>query len=82
MSKNTKKTSAKIAKLAAKTLTNSNSSTIAKELAGSALSQVDKSKQTGSKLETKASKVLTSSKYNEDTKKLAASLLSQSDKER
>lgn len=82
MSKNTKITSKEIASLAAKTLQNPNSSNIAKELAGSALSQTNKGNQTGSELEDKASKVLNSDKYSEETKKLAASILSQSNKER
>lgn len=79
---NKKKTSSKIASLAAKTLNDPNASKIAKELAGSALSQSDKSKQTGSEMEDKASKVLQSNKYSEDTKSLAASVLSQSNKKR
>lgn len=79
---NKKKTSSKVASLAAKTLKDSNASKIAKELAGSALSQSNKSNQTGSAMEDKASKVLKSTKYSEDTKSLAASVLSQSNKKR
>ena len=82
MAKNTKTTSPQIAKLASETLTNKNSSKIAKELAGSALSQVNKDNQTGAKLEEKASNVLKSEKYSEETKQLAASILSQSNKDR
>jgi cytochrome c551/c552 len=82
MMANRKDTSKKIASLAAKTLTDENSSAIAKRLAGSALSQSDKGKQTGPELEDIASKVLKSEKYSDDTKKLAGSILSQSNKER
>lgn len=82
MSENTKTTSKPIASLAAKTLQNQNASTIAKELAGSVLSQANKGNQTGAALENKAGKILRSSKYSEETKQLAASVLSQSNKER
>lgn len=73
-----KKTSSGVAALASKVLTNNNSSAIAKQLAGSALSQVNKGNQTGSKLEDLAAKVLDSPKYSTDTKTLAGSVLSQS----
>ncbi|NMR33213.1 hypothetical protein HIO71_03210 [Chryseobacterium aquaticum] len=82
MAKNSKTTSKTIASLASKTLQNPNASNIAKELAGSALSQVNKGNQTEADLENKASKVLSSDKYSEETKQLAASILSQSNKER
>ncbi len=82
MAKNTKTTSVEIASLAAKTLQDPNASNIAKELAGSALSQKNKGNQTGAELEDKAAKVLSSNKYSEDTKKLAGSILSQSNKDR
>lgn len=82
MAKNTKRTSCTVASLAAKTLKNVNSSKIAKELAGSALSQKSTNNQTGSDMENKASKVLQSEKYSDDTKTLAASILSQSNKKR
>jgi hypothetical protein len=82
MSQNTKKTSAKIASLAADILNNKSSSQIAKTLAASALSQTKTSKQTGAKLEETAAKVLGSNKYSDQTKTLAASVLSQSNKER
>ena len=82
MAKNSKITSANIAKLASATLKNSNSSAVAKKLAGSALSQVNKGVQTGSNMETIASNVLKSEKYSENTKDLAASVLSQSNKSR
>lgn len=82
MSKNTKTTSPKVASDAAKILSNPNSSAIAKQLAGSALSQTNKGNQTGGKMETVASKVLQSDKYSDSTKDLAASVLSQSNKER
>jgi hypothetical protein len=79
---NTKKTSSQIASLAAKTLKDPNSSKIAKELAGSALSQSSTSNQTGSEMEEKASMVLNSNKFSDDTKSLAASILSQANKNR
>lgn len=79
---NKNSTSNEIASLAAKTLKDPNASIIAKELAGSALSQTSTKKQTGSELEDKASKVLSSDKYSETTKKLAGSVLSQSNKKR
>lgn len=82
MSKNIKQTSPKVAHLAASTLTNNNSSAVAKSLAASLVSQSNSGKQTGAKLEEVASKVLQSDKYNDTTKTLAASVLSQSNKER
>lgn len=82
MTKNTKTTSPKIATLASTILTDANSSKIAKELAASALSQVNKSHQTGKEMESKASKVLDSDKYSEATKALAGSILAQSNKNR
>ena len=82
MPRNKKKTSRKVASLAAGVLQDKNASEIAKTLAGSVLAQVDSSKQTGSDLEDLASKALSSPKYSETTKSLAASVLSQSNKER
>ncbi|MGB3126771.1 MAG: hypothetical protein WBB95_23415 [Pseudomonas sp.] len=82
MSKNTKQTSGKIATLAAETLNNATSSTIAKSLAASALAQKGTDKQTSAEMEEKAGKVLGSDKYSDDTKALAASVLSQANKER
>ncbi|MCX2429616.1 hypothetical protein [Pedobacter sp. GR22-10] len=82
MAKNQKTTSPEVASKASEILRNPNSSTIAKELAGSALSQRTKGNQTGSIMEEKASKVLTSDKYSKDTKEMAASVLSQSNKDR
>lgn len=79
---NNKKTSKPIASLASEILRDDNSSAIAKKLAGSALSQVNKENQTGSQMESIASKVLESSKYSEQTKSLAGSILSQSEKKR
>ena len=79
---NTKSTSQKVASLASKVMSNSNSSGIAKQLAGSALSQVSKGNQTSSKMEDVASRVLDSSKYSQQTKTLAGSVLSQSLKKR
>ncbi|AIB35364.1 hypothetical protein YA0729_22365 [Pseudomonas simiae] len=82
MSKNTKKTSGKIATLAADTLNNPDASVIAKSLAASALAQRSTEKQTSAVLEEKAGKVLQSDKYSEAAKSLAASVLSQANKER
>ena len=80
--KNQKTTSSKIASLASHILKDSGSSSIAKSLAGSALSQVTKHNETGKHLEHLASNVLNSEKYSNETKKLAASILSQSNKTR
>jgi hypothetical protein len=79
---NKKATSDKIASLAAKVLTDKDSSDIAKKLAGSALSQVNKGNETGSEMEDIASKVLKSEKYSAMAKMLAASVLAQSNKKR
>ena len=79
---NSKKTSKSVASLAAKTLQNSNSSSTAKKLAGSVLSQTKSSNQTGANLEGLASTVITSNKYSKETKTLAGSVLSQSNKKR
>ncbi|MCA9836217.1 MAG: hypothetical protein KC422_04860 [Trueperaceae bacterium] len=82
MAKNSKQSSKKIATLASEVLKDNSSSKIAKELAGSVLSQTGTTKQTGAELETKASKVLHSDKYSQETKTLAGSVLSQANKER
>ncbi|MFH3612492.1 hypothetical protein ABTI49_16560 [Acinetobacter baumannii] len=82
MSKNSKQTSNKVAKLASEVLRDPCSSAIQKKLAGSALAQTHSSKQTGNEMESEASRVLKSDKYNDTTKTLAASLVSQSNKER
>ena len=79
---NKKKTSVEIAFIAAKILSDKTSSDIAKKLAGSALSQVNKENETGSEMEDIASNVLKSKKYSDTTKSLAASVLSQSNKKR
>lgn len=82
MSKNQKKTSSKMATLAAETLGNPNSSNIARSFAASALAQSGTDKQTSAEMEEKAGKALQSGKYSEETKSLAASVLSQANKER
>ncbi|HCW4980522.1 TPA: hypothetical protein OXO37_002119 [Acinetobacter baumannii] len=82
MSKYSKQTSNKVAKLASEVLRDPSSSAIQKKLAGSALAQTHSSKQTGNEMESEASRVLKSDKYNDMTKTLAASLVSQSNKER
>lgn len=82
MAKNIKQSSPNVGTKAAQTLSNKNSSDIARSLAGSVVAQSGTQKQTGAKMETKASKVLTSDKYSESTKALAGSVLSQSNKKR
>lgn len=79
---NRKQTSKSVSSLAAKTLQSYNTSSTAKKLAGSVLSQAKSSNQTGANLEGLASSVLTSNKYSKDTKTLAGSVLSQSNKKR
>lgn len=64
MSKNSKQTSNKVAKLASEVLRDPSSSAIQKKLAGSALAQTHSTKQTGSEMESEASRVLQSEKYN------------------
>lgn len=82
MSKNTKQTSDRIAKLAAATLQDDRSSQIAKSLAASALAQRSSGKQTGVKMEDVAAKVLAGDRYADQTKELAASVLAQANKDR
>lgn len=82
MSKNTKQTSVRIAKLASETLQDSKASSVAKSLAASALSQRSGAKQTGAEMEAKAARVMASEKYADATKDLAASVLAQANKER
>lgn len=82
MSKNTKQTSPRIAKLAAETLQDSEASKVAKSLAASALAQRSGGKQTGAEMENLAAKVLAGKRYAEETKELAASVLAQANKER
>lgn len=77
---NKKTTSSPVASAASKVLLNPNSSKTAKQLAGSALSQVNKGNETSKKVETLAGKVLDSPKSSTTDKKLAASVLSQSNK--
>ena len=60
MSKNIKRTSDNMASLAAETLSNPNSSAIAKSLAASALAQSGNDKQTSAEMEEKAGKALQS----------------------
>lgn len=80
MSKNTNRTSPKVAKLASETLRNPNASATAKSFAASALSQTNTDKQTSAEMEAKAGMALQSSKFSADTKALAASVVSQSNK--
>jgi hypothetical protein len=82
MSKNAKRTSSRIATLAAETLQDSSASQIGKSLAASALSQRKPGVQTGAAMEDKAARVLAHSKYSEETRELAASVLAQANKER
>jgi len=76
---NQKQSSKEMGTLASKVLKDENSSKIAKELAGSVLSQTRTLKQPTKEMETKASEILKSNKYSDLTKSLAASVLSQSD---
>ncbi len=82
MSKNTKQTSSRIAKLASEILQDTRSSQVAKSLAASALSQRGGDRQTGAKMEDVAARVLSSDKYACETKELAASVLTQANKQR
>ncbi len=82
MSKNTNKTSKKVAHLASEVLQDKTASTIAKSLAGSALAQSAPGKESSAAMEEKAGKILQSEKYSDITKTLAGSVLSQSNKER
>lgn len=82
MTKNTKQSSQEMASVAAKTLSGSDSSKIARSLAASVIAQSRTNKQTGADLEETASKVMKSTKYSDETKSLAASVLSQSNKDR
>jgi hypothetical protein len=77
---NRKATSSRVASTASKILSNPKSSTTAKKLAGSALSQVNKTHETSAELEKLASKVLDNPQSSVDAKTLAASILSQSKK--
>lgn len=77
---NKKTTSNSIASTAAKILSNPNSTSQSKKLAGSALSQVNKGNETSSKMEKIASKVLDNPNSNSVEKKLAGSVLSQANK--
>ncbi|MGL5634039.1 MAG: hypothetical protein ACRDDL_03115 [Sarcina sp.] len=79
---NKKQTGKSITTRSSQILKSNSSSTIQKQLAGSALSQSNSNKQTSENMETIASKVLKSNKYNADTKALAGSVLSQSNKKR
>jgi len=82
MSKNTKQSSPKVAKLASETLRDPHASKIAKSLAASTLAQTSTGKQTSAEMEAKAGRVLQSEKYSEETKTLAGSVVSQSNKAR
>jgi len=82
MSKNTKQSSAKVAKLASETLRDPHASAIAKSLAASTLAQANTGKQTSAEMEAKAGRVLQSEKYSEETKTLAGSVVSQANKKR
>ena len=82
MTINKKATSPQVATKASDILRNPNSSATAKSLAGSALSQVQRTHQTGKEIEAKASAVLKSEKYNDLNKTIAGTLVSQSNKNR
>ncbi|EIJ41867.1 hypothetical protein BegalDRAFT_0961 [Beggiatoa alba B18LD] len=72
-----KKTSNKQKQLIINTMKDDNASKIAKELAGSALSQFNSNKTTSSEVAETAAKVLASPKYSQNTKSLAGTVLSQ-----
>ena len=80
--KNAKQSSKTIASQASKVLKDNSSSKIAKQFAGSIMSQSNTKKETGAAMETKASNAMKSDKYNDLTKSMAASLLSQSNTKR
>ncbi|HFR4115135.1 TPA: hypothetical protein ACQ31I_002822 [Yersinia enterocolitica] len=82
MSKNTKKTSASVASLAAQILKDPNASAIEKSLAGSALSQTNTDNQTGAHMEDVAAQVLAEPKSSKLAKTLAGSVLAQANKQR
>lgn len=77
---NKKNTSKEIASLAGGILQDSNASAIQKQLAGSALNQIQKGHQPSEEIQATAGKVLQSDKYSDETKALAASIVSQSPK--
>jgi hypothetical protein len=77
---NKKTTSSSVASAAAKVLGNPNSSQKAKQLAGSALSQVNKGNETSNNMEKIASKVLDNPNSSGISRKLAGSVLSQANK--
>ncbi|KOC92809.1 hypothetical protein [Winslowiella iniecta] len=79
-SKNTKKTSGRIASVAAQTLKNPDATAMQKSLAGSALAQSRTDKESGKEMEGKASSALTDPESDALTRSLAASVLSQSNK--
>jgi hypothetical protein len=79
--KNTKRSSARIAKLAAERLQDSKASQVAKNLAASALSQRSGSKQTGSQMEGVAVRALPNDRSAEATKELADSVLVQANRQ-
>ncbi|CNK77171.1 hypothetical protein ACRBEF_03370 [Yersinia proxima] len=82
MSKNTKKTSASVASLAAQILKDPTASAIEKSLAGSALSQTNTDNQTGAYMEDVAAQVLAEPKSSKLAKTLAGSVLAQANKKR
>lgn len=82
MSKNTKKTSQKIAALASETLRDPNTSKTARSLAASALAQANTDKQPSAEMERLASRTMQDGRVNDNTQALAASVLSQANKER
>lgn len=79
---NKKQSSQDLASIAAKTLTDPNSSKIQRSLAASVLAQSGTDKITGSQMEAKAAKALQSEHSAELTKTLAGSVLAQSEKDR
>ncbi|MDR1164821.1 MAG: hypothetical protein LBO66_02940 [Deltaproteobacteria bacterium] len=82
MSKNTKKTSPRVATKASKALSDPKSSAKEKSLAGSALSQASAGRETGEKMEPEAARALRKERSSSTTKTFAGSVVSQSNKER
>ncbi len=74
---NKKSTSKTMATTASAAMKNPKAGRSVKQLAGSALSQVNRRKQTSRKLETLAGRVLNDPKSSEVARKLAASVLTQ-----
>ena|GEM_PF-2263902 len=80
MTKNTNRTSSRIATMAGTTLRSDKASAVEKRLAASALAQSRSDKTTSKQMETQASSVLKSPRASRTARALAGSLVSQSNK--